>query len=124
MSALDQSAAELRQGATRVVLLTGSEGSGRSCALRAAGCRLAALPHGLHWQHLSCKTLKGKASDGVARVLDTHLAECLWRSPALLTLDDLDALAPNPDESAVADNPMLSVHVEKLTAGGHVPRFG
>lgn len=75
------------------LLVCGGRGSGKTTLARAMTSEVGAAPFFAFVTVVSCKTLKGKRVESVARLWKRTYREAIYRSPSVVVLDDLDDLA-------------------------------
>jgi peroxin-1 len=87
------------------VLVHGERGSGKSTLLRALVHELGSSPQFAAFTAIvECRNLRGLKMEAVKSRLTALFDEASTNAPALLVLDNLDALVPQEDESAGAAN--------------------
>ncbi|EEY70091.1 peroxisome biogenesis factor, putative [Phytophthora infestans T30-4] len=86
-------------------LLHGERGSGKSTILRALVHEAQTSLQFSAWtKTIECRNLRGLKMDSVKTQLNRLFEEAAAHAPALIVLDNLDALVPQEDESAGAAN--------------------
>ncbi|XP_070173404.1 peroxisomal ATPase PEX1-like [Littorina saxatilis] len=83
-----------------LLLLTGPKGSGKSCLAAALCNTVSRSPTLAHTFIVDCKPLRGKRVETIQSLLEAAFDEAAWRQPAVICLDDLDVIAPAPDNPA------------------------
>ncbi|XP_061428928.1 peroxisomal ATPase PEX1 isoform X2 [Lethenteron reissneri] len=86
------------------LLITGPKGSGKTALARAI-CKQAAERLDGHLEIISCKSLRGKATETIAGVLEAAMREAVWRQPSLLLLDDLHLVLGSTSNFGPENNP-------------------
>ncbi|CAG2064502.1 unnamed protein product, partial [Timema podura] len=87
------------------IFLTGKAGSGKSTLANEVCKFLSKSPYFVYVHQVHCKHLKGKNVETLMKLFTQALSQCVYYQPAVIVLDDLDALLPicegdevSPDE--------------------------
>lgn len=79
---------------TNHLLIEGGVGSGKSTIVDLFATYLEKSHTYVYLKKLRCKTLKGKHIVKLEQLLNKAISECIYYQPAVLVLDDIDALVP------------------------------
>ncbi|XP_008210116.1 ATPase family gene 2 protein isoform X2 [Nasonia vitripennis] len=74
------------------LLISGTTGSGKTTVCKLLREILTASPYFVHARVVDCRSLKGKKSEVIQKLLATELSQAVYYQPSILFLDDLESI--------------------------------
>lgn len=94
-------------------LVVGEAASGKTTLMQSVANQMAAHPHFVWVEMISCKSLLGKKADTIEKKFSAVLVRASLYKPSLILMDDLDVLCPISNENE-GDSELLINHQRQL----------